>query len=188
MTRIPFSNHLVYKLIILNACGAAGVVWGYSQGYVQTLFDGDTTGIGYGIVALFAVGLAAVAERSFKVSKALHELKAWKKSAAQFGAHRAGPPPDGSKFTAKQAYIGDIAVWLVTLGLIGNIVGFAIAISNLDLSGGADAALGAIGSMVAGMKVAFYTTLIGTALGLWIDINFRVLSTATELFQQDAVK
>ena len=172
---IPFSNHLVYKLVILNACGAAGVVWGYSQGYVQTLFEGDTTGIGLGIVALFAVGLCAVAERSYKVSKALNRLKA-------------GKVVDGSKFAAKSAYIGDIAVWLVTLGLIGNIVGFAMAITNLDLSGGADAALQAIGQMVVGMKVAFYVTLIGTALGLWIDVNFRILTTATDLFAKDAAK
>jgi hypothetical protein len=186
MTRIPFSNHLVYKLVILNACGAAGVVWGYSQGYVQTLFQGDTTGIGYGIVALFAVGLAAVAERSYKVGKALNALKTWHATIEAGGFP--GKKPDGSKFTAKQAYIGDIAVWLVTLGLIGNIVGFAIAISNLDLSGGADAALQAIGQMVAGMKIAFYVTLIGTALGLWIDVNFRILTTATDLFAKDAAK
>ncbi len=186
MKRIPFANHLVYKLTILNACGAAGVVWGYSQGYIQTLFEGDTTGIGYGIVALFAVGMLAVAERSIKVSKALNALKKWNATLDAGGFP--GKKPDGSKLTTKSAYIGDIAVWLVTLGLIGNIVGFAMAITNLDLSGGADAALAAIGQMVVGMKVAFYVTLIGTALGLWIDVNFRILTTATDLFAKDAAK
>lgn len=188
MTRIPFSNHLVYKLIILNACGAAGAVWGYSQGYITTLFEGETTGIGYGIVALFAVGLAAVAERSVKVSRALNSLKRWDALLAAGKYPPMKDRPDGSKFAAKSAYIGDIAVWLVTLGLIGNIVGFAVAINGLDLSGGADAALQALGQMISGMKVAFYTTLIGTACGLWVDINFRILTTATDLFAKDAAK
>ncbi len=84
--------------------------------------------------------------------------------------------------------MGDIAIWLVTLGLIGNIIGFVIAVEGLDLSGGADAALTAVGQMLGGMKIAFYTTLIGTACGLWIDVQFRILSTATELFEKDAAK
>lgn len=168
-------NLLVYRLILLNAAGGAFVTWAYLQGYIATLFAGETTGIGYGIVALFVVGLVALAQRAYKVSMALNSLKG-------------GVVVDGSKFTAKNAYIGDIAVWLVTMGLLGNIVGFAVAIEGLDLTGGTDAALQAIGQMLSGMKVAFYTTLIGTALGLWTDINFRILTTATDLFAKDAAK
>lgn len=166
---------LIFRLVVLNASLFAFVAWAAMRGYVTTLFEGESTGIGYGIVALFAVGLIALAQRAYKVSNALNLLKV-------------GEVVDGSKFTAKNAYIGDIAVWLVTLGLIGNIVGFAVAIDGLDLSGGADAALGAIAQMIGGMKVAFYTTLIGTALGLWTDINFRILTTATDLFAKDAAK
>lgn len=168
-------NLLIYRLVLLNAGAGAFVVWAYLQGYVTTLFAGEKTGIGYGIVALFCVGLIAVAVRSYKVSQALNSLKS-------------GVKVDGSKFAIKAAFIGDIAVWLVTAGLLGNIVGFAVAIEGLDLSGGTEAAMHAIGQMLSGMKVAFYTTLIGTALGLWIDINYRILSTATELFTKDAAQ
>lgn len=168
-------NLLVYRLVLLNALGFAGVAWAFIHGYVGMVFADEKTGIGYALVALFAFGLVSTAIRAWKVSRALNELKA-------------GRWVDGSKFAIKQAFIGDIATWLVTGGLIGNIVGFAVAVQGLDLSGGQDAAMAAIGQMLGGMKVAFYTTLLGTLLGLWIDVNHRLLSTATDLFMKDAAQ
>ena len=168
-------NLLIYRLVLLNALGFAGVAWAAIHGYVGMVFADEKTGIGYALVALFAFGLVSTAIRAWKVSHALNALKA-------------GRWVDGSKFAIKQAFIGDIAVWLVTGGLIGNIVGFAVAVQGLDLSGGADVALAAIGHLLSGMKIAFYLTLIGTLLGLWVDINYRVLSTATDLLMKDAAK
>ncbi len=168
-------NLLVYRLVLLNALGFAGVAWAFIHGYVGMVFADEKTGIGYALVALFAFGLVSTAIRAWKVSRALNELKA-------------GRWVDGSKFAIKQAFIGDIATWLVTGGLIGNIVGFAVAVQGLDLSGGQDAALGAIQHMLEGMKIAFYLTLVGTLLGLWIDVNYRLLATATDLFMKDAAR
>lgn len=168
-------NLLIYRLVLLNALGFAGVAWAAIHGYVGMVFADEKTGIGYALVALFAFGLVSTAIRAWKVSHALNALKA-------------GRWVDGSKFAIKQAFIGDIATWLVTGGLIGNIVGFAVAVQGLDLSGGQDAALAAIGQMLGGMKVAFYTTLLGTLLGLWIDVNRRMLDTATALLAMDAEK
>lgn len=166
---------LIYRLILLNGIALAGVAWAAMHGYVGMVFADEKTGIGYALIALFIYGLAMTAQRAWKVSRALNALKA-------------GSVVDGSKFAIKQAFIGDIGVWLVTGGLIGNIVGFALAVQGLDLSGGTDAALAAIGQMLTGMKVAFYTTLIGTLLGLWTDVNARILGTATELFMKDAAQ
>ncbi len=32
---------------------------------------------------------------------------------------------------------------------------------------------------VGGMSVALYTTLVGALLGLWLTVNYRILSTGT---------
>jgi hypothetical protein len=168
-----FRNHLIYRLIIVNACIAAGVVWGLANGYVQVLFASETTGVGYGLVLFFAAAMVGVFQRALKTSRALNDVKA-------------GIWVDARKFRVKSAFVVAFGVWLVTIGLLGNILGFSIAVENLDLSGGTDAALAAIGLMVDGMKIAFYTTLIGTALGLWMGINAHVLNVATALLAIDA--
>lgn len=171
------NNLLFYRLLILNLIGAAGVGWGLFMGYIQVLFESETTGIGYLMVALFAVGLYGIFSRAHKVSKSLNYLKA-----------RSAMAMDGvEKYNTKNAYIGDISIWLVTLGLIGNIMGFYIAVDGLDLSGGPEAAIAGIDHMIEGMKVAFGTTLIGTVLGLWLHVNFRVLTTATDLLVKDTI-
>lgn len=166
---------LIFRLLILNTVAIVTVMWGITTGYVQKLFLSDTTGLPYAMSVLFFVGIVSLFIRAAKVSAGLNAVKN-------------GGTFDASKVAIKNAHIGDIGSWLVTLGLIGNIVGFAMAVSHVDLSGGPDSAMQAIGEMMAGMKVAFYNTLIGTALGLWVLVNFRVLSTATSLLEKDADK
>lgn len=167
------SHLLLYRLLILNSIGVALVIWGLSTGYVQQLVTGDTTGLPFVMGALFLIGLASTFVRASKVGRGLNTIKN-------------GAPFDASKMAIKNAHIGSIGSWLVTLGLIGNIVGFAMAVSHVDMSGGSDMALKAIDEMMAGMKVAFYNTLIGTALGLWILVNYQILTTATSLLEKDA--
>lgn len=166
-------NLLLYRLLIINILAAVLIVWGIATGYIPMLLKSDTTGLPYAMMALFGTGFVSTFIRASKVSKGLNTFK-------RTGCF------DASKMAIKNAHIGDIGSWLVTLGLIGNIVGFAMAVSSVDLTGGADAALHAIGQMMAGMKVAFYNTLIGTALGLWTLVNHRILTTATALLEKDA--
>lgn len=176
-----FRNHLIYRAVLYNSLVIAGVIWGLVNGYIQMIFRAETTGIGYGMVAIFILVMIGYAQRVWKTSKMMNDVKdrvLWHGNALK--AKR-----DAAKFPAKCAFVSSAAVWLVTLGLIGNIVGFALAVSGLDLSGGPDAALTAIGQMVAGMKVAFFTTLIGTALGLWTAVNAHILKTANTLLLKD---
>lgn len=167
------NNLLIYRVLILNLVAVAALIWAFVNGYVQVLFAGETTGIGYGMVIVFALAMVGFAQRVYKTSIGLNEVKA-------------GRWVDVRKFKIKSSYLGSVAVWLVTLGLIGNIVGFSHAVEALDLTGGTDAALAAIGGMVGGMKIAFYTTLIGTGLGLWLAVNNHILAVANALLAIDA--
>ncbi|TIX28817.1 hypothetical protein [Mesorhizobium sp.] len=167
------SNLLLYRITVFNACILAGLVWAFLQGRVQVLFANETTGIGYGMVVVFLVAMVGFAQRVIKTTAALNEVKA-------------GKWVDARKFKIKNSFVAAVSVWLVTLGLIGNITGFSQAVEGLNLSGGPDAAMHAISEMIDGMKVAFYTTLIGTGLGLWLAVNGHILRTATALLHIDA--
>ena len=63
------------------------------------------------------------------------------------------------------------------LGLIGTVVGFIIALSGVRPEVASD--INAIGPMVStligGMSVALYTTLVGSILNVWLMVNVRLL-------------
>ena len=67
------------------------------------------------------------------------------------------------------------------LGLIGTVVGFIIALSGVRPEVVSD--VGAIGPMVStligGMSVALYTTLVGSLLNVWLMVNVRLLEGGT---------
>jgi hypothetical protein len=170
-------NLLVYRLVIFNACCIALVVWGAMRGYVQEVVLGDTSRITYVIIALFLAGMWSVGARTLRVSRLLNDIKAKKKV-----------DPDGIKFVAKGEHIDDISGWLVTLGLLGTVIGFIMALTSMDQSAlsTASGVQQSIGQLVGGMRVAIFTTLSGGVFGLWLDINRRILKTATVCMLADA--
>lgn len=165
-------NLLLYKLIILNVCGAAALVWAWESGFVQMVYAADSSRICYAITVLFAVGLLSVFQRAWKVSVALNAIKAGER-----------PDINGVKFLAKQDFIVDISQWLAVLGLIGTIVGFIAALSGISADMKPEAL---IGQLIGGMAVAFFTTLAGAVTGLWLEVNNRILRTASVSMVVDA--
>jgi biopolymer transport protein ExbB/TolQ len=85
------------------------------------------------------------------------------------------------KLAARIAPVKHIANSLVLLGLIGTVIGFIVALSGVEPDAAAD--VGAIGPMVStlisGMSVALYTTLVGSLLNVWLMVNVRLLEGGT---------
>ena len=83
-------------------------------------------------------------------------------------------------------------------GLIGTVVGFIIALSGVDAgkAGDVSAVFPMISTLIAGMSVALYTTLVGSiAGGVWLRLNYHFLSqsavellTTLTLLSQDQAK
>jgi MotA/TolQ/ExbB proton channel family protein len=73
----------------------------------------------------------------------------------------------------KTDHLERVEVWLVTLGLIGNVVGFIIALQNIDTGslGSAEGVQKVAASLLAGMGVAFCSTLVGAVAALWTSVN-----------------
>ena len=164
-------NLLLFRLAILNACGAAALVWAWSQGFVQMVFAGDSSGTTYGIVGLFVLGLLSVFRRAVKVSRELDHMKAGTAN-----------PVNGVKFIAKGEHIADIAQWCAVLGLTGTVIGFIMALYGLDINGDPKAM---IAHLIDGMSVAFFTTLAGGLCGMWLELCNRILLTAAHCMIED---
>jgi biopolymer transport protein ExbB/TolQ len=85
------------------------------------------------------------------------------------------------KLAARISSIRHLANSLVFLGLIGTVVGFIIALSGVNAEAAAD--VDSIGPMVStligGMSVALYTTLVGAILNIWLMTNYRLLEGGT---------
>ncbi len=163
-------NLLLYRVILTNGLAAAACIWAYFAGYLLQVFERDVSHIGLIIVAVFLVGIVSVFVRSYKITKAKNELDA-------------GQPVDklkAFKMPAKNLHIYKIAEYLATLGLIGNALGFFIALSGAsgDPSQMSEA-------LIAGMSVAFGATLVGSITGLLMWINFSMIETATSTYIED---
>lgn len=122
------------RLIVLNVCWAALVVWAAIQGYVGFVFTHDVSNISYIIAGLLAAALIAV-------------------------------------FSGRTTHLHRTEVWLVTLGLIGNVVGFIIALQDIDTGSLAtpEGVQRVAASLLAGMGVAFCSTLVGAIGALWVS-------------------
>ena len=131
------------RLIILNTCWLALVVWAGVMGYVSFVFTHDISGISYVIAALLVVVTAAA-------------------------------------FAGRTNLLPHAKIWFVMLGLIGNLIGFILAIKGM--SGGsldsADGLMKLATALLDGMSVAFCSTLVGAIAALWTSTNAWLLGMA----------
>lgn len=170
------SNLLIYRLLIINLIGFIGLGWAAWQGWVTYVITGDSSHLVFVMAAMFAVFLVSLFNRARKVSKALN-------------LHRAGKSGgiNGTKFLEKNAHLDDFPTWITLIGLLGNVIGVAMALNAIHPSDLANAASTqeAMGRLMGGMHVAFTCTIAGCVLALWAEINRRVLKTATVLMVED---
>lgn len=76
-------------------------------------------------------------------------------------------------FLGKTSHIERVEVWLVTLGLIGNLIGFVLAMHGIDTGalGTAEGVQKVASNLLAGMGVAFCSSLVGAVAAIWISVN-----------------
>lgn len=174
-------NLLVYRFALFN--GGMGALFGYlaSKGYVAAAVAGDPTGISWLIALMFVLLWGSTVQRIRKTSKAHNALKGVQFVAKHSASNR------WTKRLIKIAHIHEGAGWLAYLGLIGTVVGFIIALSGVDLGALATAqgVQAMIPELMAGMRVALYTTLAGAFFGLWTEVNYRMLHTSTACLVED---
>lgn len=191
---IAYRYLLLLRFLLANSLALALLGAAAAQGWVSTILMAPGSGYSLAIVAVFAVGLFWSGQRVLQLSQALNEVKG---AAADPDA----PAPaylrqiqgrDSQsrallasslrlKLAARIAPVRHIANSLVLLGLIGTVIGFIVALSGISPDAASD--VSAIGPMIStliiGMSIALYTTLVGSLLHLWLMVNVRLLEGGT---------
>ena len=185
---------LLLRFAVVNVAALAILAVAWLQGWVGLALESDVTHLTLVIAGVFVAGLAVC---TVKVWRASHELNAvhdggddararvrWYRDLTARANGEARPTLAGclrSRLYARIAVVRQMANSLVLLGLIGTVVGFIIALSGLDPAAATD--VGAVAPMVTtlieGMAVALYTTLVGAVLHVWLMMNYQVLASGT---------
>lgn len=195
--REGFRSLLLLRFTILNVTGFALLAMVWLEGWLEPLLEADRlTHMCKLIFAVFLIGLVRAGREAVRLAHELDQLERGPAAApgsrvAQYLAAIRGQDSTGRASLAramelrlvhKIAPVRHLAGRLVLLGIIGTILGFIIA-----LYGGIDAeAAGkveAVGPMVAavlqGIGMAFFKTLTGSVLNLWLMASYRLLEGAT---------
>ncbi|MGI9409941.1 MAG: MotA/TolQ/ExbB proton channel family protein [Hyphomicrobiaceae bacterium] len=185
---------LLLRFALLNAAGFALCIAVYFQGWLDGLFDVNVRLAALIIVAVFIYGLVLCAIKIWQTTQALDDIRGGTfgpesrarryLETADFGDAESRTVQINLlrlRLTHKIASVRQIANILVFLGLIGTVIGFIVALSGVDAKAAADTTHVArmIGTLISGMSVALYTTLLGAVLNLWLSINYRMLATGT---------
>lgn len=189
-----YSYLLLLRFVIVNLVGFALAGVAYIHGFIGKVLTADTTGLSALIGLVFFAGLGLCAWKIFQTSRELNRVKSFNPllpcRAATYLAQIRGRSAESRAMTASAlrlklstriGVVRHIANSLVFLGLIGTVIGFIIALSGVDPEQASD--VNSISPMVAtlieGMSVALYTTLVGAVLNLWLMVNYHMLATGT---------
>lgn len=187
---------LLLRFALANVVGFALLGGAWMQGWIAVAWSADLTYISHGICAVFLVGLALCGQKIWRTSSELNKARRFDpfhpapSMALRYVSEVKGRSGDSRALAASSlklklvTRIGVVRFFansLVLLGLIGTVVGFIMALSGVDpeTSGDASAITPMVSTLIAGMSVALYTTLIGSVLNIWLMVNFQILASGT---------
>ena len=185
---------LILRYSLINLVGLTFLFVLISQGYLSKAIKADVTNMVLVIIGVFSVGFILALYRAFWVSKELNYAMKKKLPALSLASEYVSNTKklDASsrnnlaislrlRLATKINFIKFIANTLVILGLIGTVVGFIIALSGVDgsVSSNPEEVSKMVSTLIQGMSVALYTTLVGSICSVWLNICFQILSTGT---------
>jgi hypothetical protein len=185
---------LVVRFFLINLVATALLVGAYLQGWLDGIFAETLRELSGGIVLVFLYGLGLCGVQVWRHSVALNQLKAGtpdpESRIGRYLSRAATASPESRslqagtlrlKLTNNIVVVRHIANALVFLGLIGTVIGFIIALSGVDPESASNAENVAemVATLIGGMSVALYTTLIGAVLYIWLTVVYRILVTGT---------
>ncbi len=194
--RDPFKYLLLLRFLLVNILGVTLLGVAAAQGWVGMVFGNDPTRLTIVICIVFVFGLVLCAWKIFRTSRGLNEARVFDPAspgASEVARHveavrdRTAQSRGISASALRQKYamriatVRHVASSLVFLGLIGTVIGFIIALSGIQPDSVSEVGniLPMVSTLVRGMSVALYTTLVGAVLSIWLMVNYRLLATGT---------
>lgn len=185
---------LALRFVLLNVVAAGLVSSVYLQGWLDDSLQGYTGWLTLLICAVFVFGWLICAARiwrtNFELNAAADGQPPVSSRAAKYLESVAGKSAEARTICAgllrnqlgnQIAIVRYTADSLVFLGLVGTVIGFIVALSGVDprASTQVEEVASMVGTLIAGMSIALYTTLVGAVLHVWLMVNHRMLATGT---------
>tara|TARA_B100001059_G_C17730455_1_gene525892 strand:- start:487 stop:1104 length:618 start_codon:yes stop_codon:yes gene_type:complete len=185
---------LILRYSLINLVGLTFLFVLITQGYLSKAIKADITNMVIVIIGVFSIGYVLAAYRTFWISKELNYAMKIKLPALSLASEYVSNTKklDASsrnnlaislrlKLATKINLIKFISNTLVILGLIGTVIGFIIALSGVDgsVSSNPEEVSKMVSTLIQGMSVALYTTLVGSICSVWLNICFQILSTGS---------
>jgi hypothetical protein len=185
---------LALRFLVINVVAVALLGAAWLKGWVDLILAGDSTHQVLLIAAVFAYGLASCGRKVLITSLELNQTREARLSSPSrvrdYLDSIRGHDSQSRAISASalrmrlMSRIGSIRHFgnsLVFLGLLGTVIGFIMALSGVDAQAAADVESIApmVTTLIDGMSVALYTTLVGAVLNIWLMINYRLLESGT---------
>lgn len=151
-------NNLFYRWLCTNIFGFSLLIVAYINEWVSTVLSADTTNIIIPVIfGVFIWGTILCGHNIWKYSKNIINDKSF------------------STYT----FVRYLANSLVLLGLIGTVMGFIVALSGVDplTVSNIDSITPMVATLISGMSIALYTTLVGSIFNIWLSLNNNILMT-----------
>ena len=185
---------LIFRFVLLNVAGFGILGAAWLQGWLDPVLESGARLMCFGIFATFLIGLIICALKVARTSRELNQVRDGRPAPGSRAAGHLDRFPGGDPGNRRVAadllrlrmanhisIVGHIANTLVFLGLIGTVIGFIVALSGVDpeMTGNINQIAPMVSSLIEGMGIALYTTLVGAVLHVWLIVNHRMLATGT---------
>ena len=183
---------LILRYSLINLVGLIFLFVLITQGYLFKAIEADITNMVIVILGIFTIGFILAGYRTFWLSKELNFsfskvlpnnsiAKSFLQNSKKLDASSRNNLASSLriKLSSKINYIKFLANTLVILGLIGTVIGFIIALSGVDgsVSSNPEEVSKMVSTLIQGMSVALYTTLVGSICSVWLNICYQIMST-----------
>jgi hypothetical protein len=159
-------NLLFYRLVIFNALAFVGVYVAYYYGLVTKVINQDISHMTEIVLGLTVFGVVVALGRAWDVSQSINQ---WNSGTIRaFDAYRVA----SKKLPVKNKILINLAEAMVILGLVGNAVGFMVALQSKE-------------TLISGALTGFGSTVFGLLAALWMLTNYWTIEKATDLHMVD---
>ena len=185
---------LFIRFTLANIVATTLLAAAYFQGWLDGVLGARLMELSVGIFLVFLYGLVLCGAKIWRHSVELNDLKAGtpdpRSRVGRYLSHARGADAASRsirlgalrlKLTDRIVGVRHIANSLIFLGLIGTVIGFIIAMSGVDPEAATQVEniSAMVSTLIDGMSVAMYTTLVGAVLYVWLNIGYRILVTGT---------
>lgn len=181
---------LFYRFLGVNLIGCMLLYLSYLNSWVAMVVEADVSNIVWIIFGTFIVGALLCGMKVFSISRETNKVRngqlgKYTDYITNLSDNEHLAEALKLKVVGRIYFVRMLASLLVSLGLIGTVVGFIMLLSGLPEASNADQAAAIVTTMGKGMGVALYTTLVGSIFNIWARFNYQILATgATNLVSE----